>query len=106
AAAARLGRLLLLDPTVILVPADPAVAPVELIDATRTLDDLVGIALANHPDLAADRARAAAAWERVRKARHAPLLPKVTVQDQVGTFGGGIGATLADFGPRNALAVQ
>jgi outer membrane protein TolC len=106
AASARLGQLLLLDPAVVLVPGDAAVAPVELIDPTKTLDDLVGIAVANHPDLAANRALVAAAWDRVRKAKNAPFFPKVAVQDQVGSFGGGVNADLANFSARNALAVQ
>jgi outer membrane protein TolC len=106
AAAARLGQLLLLDPAVVLVPAEPAVAPLELIDPAKTLDDLVAIAIANHPDLAANRALVAAAWDSVRRAKHAPFLPKVALVDQVGTFGGGLNADLSNFSARNALAVQ
>jgi outer membrane protein TolC len=106
AAAARLGQLLLLDPTVVLVPADLIAAPVELIDPARTLDDLITIAVVNHPDLAAHRAQAAAAWEQVRKARNRPFLPRVAVQDAVGTFGGGLNDTLTKFDARNTLSVQ
>ncbi|HEY2785070.1 MAG TPA: TolC family protein [Fimbriiglobus sp.] len=106
AAAARLGRLLLLDPAVVLVPADPKVTALELIDPTKTLDDLVAISIANHPDLAANRALALAAWERVRKARNGMFLPKVALQEAVGSFGGGINADVSNFSARNALTVQ
>ena len=56
---ARLARLLLLKPTVDLVPADPAV-PVIVVPTGNTLDDLVTTARANRPDLAAQRAFLAA----------------------------------------------
>lgn len=105
-AAARLGRLLLLDPAVVLVPADQTVTPLELIDPNRTLDDLIAISLTNHPDLEAHRALVVAAWERVRKAKHAPYMPKVVVQDAVGSFGGGLNADLTNFSARNSLTVQ
>ncbi len=106
AVSARLGRLLYLQPNVKLVPADLTVAPLTLIDPARTLDDLLATALDTRPDLAAGREAIAAAWERVRQARREPFIPKVAVQNQTGSFGGGVNADLADFNARNALSVQ
>src|SRR5205085_1321626 len=106
AASARLARLLLLDPAADLRPADPAVAPVTLIDPTHTLDDLIRIAIANRPDLAASRNLAAAAYERVRQARYAPLFPKAVIEQQTGTFGGGRNDDLSHFGARGVLTAQ
>jgi outer membrane protein TolC len=106
ASAARLGRLLQLDPGTKLFPADPAVLPVVLVDASQTLDELVMTAISNRDDLAANRQIVAAAWDRVRKSRATPLLPKVVLGDQVGGFGGGINEDVSNFSARNALNVQ
>jgi outer membrane protein TolC len=106
AASARLGRLLLLQPNVRLVPADAAVVPVPLISPTATLDELVATAIQHRPDLAANREAIAAAWQRVRRAERGPLFPKLTVANQTGTFGGGLNDDLQRFDARNALSVQ
>jgi len=105
-ASARLGKLLLLPPNVKLVPADTVVAPVTLVDPTTGLDGLLALAVANRPDLAANREAIAAAWARVRRQENGPLLPKVTVANQVGAFGGGLNGDLGNFSSRNALNVQ
>jgi outer membrane protein TolC len=102
AASARLARLLLLKPSVRLVPADAAV-PLTLIDANSTIDDLLNLALANRADLAANREAVAAALARVRRQQYGPLLPKVAVANQTGGFGGGRNDDLQDFSSRNAL---
>lgn len=106
AAGARLARLLLLESRVRLVPADAVIAPVTLIDATRSLDDLVQEAIAARPDLAAHRESLAAAWERVRRLERGPFLPKVIVANATGAFGGGRNDDLQDFESRNALGMQ
>ena len=105
-ASARLGRLLLLAPNVRLVPTDPAVVPLTLIDANATVDDLVAQAIQNRPDLAANRELLAAALETARRQKYAPLIPKLGVSDQVGNFGGGLGNDLRNFAARNVLGVQ
>lgn len=105
-AGARLGRLLLLPPNVKLVPADTAIAPIPLIDPASSLDQLVDIATRNRPDLAAQREQIAAAWTRVRRQERGPLLPKVIVANQTGSFGGGLNDDLTQFDARNALSVQ
>lgn len=106
AASARLARLLNLQPNVRLVPADAVIAPITLVDPTRTLDDLLATALDTRPDLAAGREAIAAAWARVRQSKREPFIPKVTVQNQIGSFGGGVNDDLSKFDARNALSVQ
>jgi len=106
AASARLGRLLLLAPNVKLVPTDPAVAPLTLIDANATVDDLVAQAIQNRPDLAAYRELVAAALETARWQKYAPLIPKLGVTNQIGNYGGGLGDDLRNFEARNVLGVQ
>lgn len=104
-ASARLARLLLLQPSVELRPADATVVPVELVDGSCSIDDLVGIAVAARPDLAAYRDLAAAAAERVRKAKAGPLLPRVVLDQQTGGFGGGTNAYVGNFSARSQLSV-
>ena len=103
---ARLGKLLLLAPTVRLVPAEVAIVPVSLIDPTATIDQLIGIAIANRPDLATNRELVAAAWARVRKQERAVILPKLTIANQTGGYGGGVNDKLQHFSSRNALSMQ
>ncbi len=106
AASARLGKLILLAPNVKLVPTDPAVAPLALIDPKSTVDELVAQAINNRPDLAANRELVAAGWETARRQKFAPLIPKLTIADQVGSFGGGLNDDLQNFQARNVLSVQ
>jgi outer membrane protein TolC len=106
AASARLGKLLLLPPTVRLVPAETTAVPVTLIDPTTSLDDLVRLALANRPELAANRSEVTAAWERVRRAEKEPRLPKVGLYNSTDGFGGGINGFVGQFSSRNVLSLQ
>jgi outer membrane protein TolC len=103
AVAARLARVLLLRPTVFLVPADPAVVPLILVPAEYSLDDLVQIGVANRPEVKAIRATFAAAQQRLAQARYGPLFPKVLVDYQVGSFGGGVNSDLSNFNSRGDL---
>lgn len=105
-ASTRLGRMLLLEPQLQLVPAEKGVAPITLIPASSTLDELLAQALANRPDLAAHRDRIQAAWARVRQAERGPLIPKIAISNQTGTFGGGINDGMDNFSSQNVLSVQ
>jgi outer membrane protein TolC len=96
---ARLAQLLLLDPTVDLVPADPAVVPVTLVP-DRPLPDLIATAVAYRPELASYRALASAAEGRLRQAQLGPFIPRFEMSYVGGTFGGGHNATFDNFGPR------
>ena len=106
AASARLGKLILIAPSVKLVPSDPAVAPITLIDPSSTVDQLVTQAINNRPDLAATRELIGAATEAVRLQQRAPFIPKFNIANQVGSFGGGLNGDLRNFDARNALSVQ
>jgi outer membrane protein TolC len=97
---ARLAQLLLLQPTVDLRPADPAVLPITLVPVNGPLEELVGVGLMNRPELAANRALVAAAVARLRQARAEPFVPKIQLDYRGGTFGGGINERIGDFGGR------
>jgi outer membrane protein TolC len=96
AAAARLARLLLLDPTVELTPFEVAVVPVTLVPGEYTLEQLVQTALLARPEVVVAQAGVAAADALVRQAKMAPLLPRVQGEFVFGGLSGGRGN---DFSP-------
>jgi len=100
AVSARLAQLLLLQPTVDLFPADPAVVPLVLIPSTTSLDSLVDMALVNRPELARERALVTAAQARLRQARISPFIPRLEFSYFSGDFGGGVNEALNQFSGR------
>ena len=105
-ASSRLARLLLLQPTVGLVPADPSVVPITLIPEDRPLDELIGQALQNRPELAESQALIAASEVRLRQARLNPLLPQFQVTYYGADFGGGNSTILSNFAARGDGTAQ
>lgn len=105
-ASARLGRLLLVEPGVRLVPQVTEAVPVTLIDAKTPINRLISMASQNRPELRGDQEVIAAAWERIRKAKYGPLFPKLQVTENSGTFGGGLNGDVQNFGGRNVIAAQ
>src|SRR5262249_2249447 len=103
---ARLTQLLLLRPTVDLLPAEPTVVPITLVPAGTDLDELVATGLLNRPELAENRALVAAALTRWRQARVGPFLPRLEVGYTAGTFGGGRNEFVGDFGGRGDATAQ
>ena len=99
-AASRLARLLLLQPGIGLVPADPAVLPITLVPEDLPLDQLVGQAISNRPELAETRALISASEVRLRQGRLDPLLPRLELTYYGADFGGGQRAFMSDFRSR------
>jgi outer membrane protein TolC len=96
---ARLGQLLLLAPTVDLVPADPTVVPITLVPDVA-LTELVAVASSYRPELASQRALSDAARERLRQAQVGPFLPSLEATYSGGTFGGGRNSDMSNFNSR------
>jgi outer membrane protein TolC len=88
-ASAELSRILHLDPSVRLRTQPGALEMVQLIDPEYSLEDLVQMAVAARPELAARSADIAAACYRVRQEETRPLLPVISVGFSGGAFGGG-----------------
>jgi len=105
-ASARLVELLVLDPVVRLVPADPAVAPIDLFPVDTPLAQLIEQAVVNRPELAAAAARIEAADLRARQARYAPLIPKLQAEYLAGGFGGGRNGAISNPEGRADLSAQ
>jgi outer membrane protein TolC len=100
-ASSHLARLLLLSPTVALVPAEHVVVPIALVPENAPADELVGVGLLARPELAESRALVDASRLRLRQSQFKPLLPHLQVYDYAGTFGGGQDATMNMFNSRN-----
>ncbi len=95
---ARLVRLLLLSPNIILRPAEPQVAAIQLVPNVGDPNHLIAVAVANRPEIQQNQALAAAAATRLSEARVGPLLPHVEVNYGGGEFGGGPNSQLGNFG--------
>lgn len=106
AISARLARLLLLQPTIHLAPAEPGVVPLVLISASFTMEDLVHIGQTTRPELHVARSVYAAAQERLARERYGPLLPRVQLDYLVGDYGGGRNDDLQNFSSRGDLTAS
>jgi outer membrane protein TolC len=115
-ASAELARLIRLDPAIPLWPIEDFRFPMPLpgeVYAGRPLDDLVGVALNNRPELAENQALVRAAVQRVRTAQYRPLLPNFVLNYNWGDFGGspdpnttisgGKVTTVPGFGPSGRI---
>jgi len=100
-ASSRLARLLLLKPTVALVPAEPTVVPVVLVPETDSADDLIEVGLMTRPEVAEGRSLVAASETRQRQAKLSPLMPQLQISYGGGVFGGGQDSSMGNFNPRS-----
>jgi outer membrane protein TolC len=105
-ASARLVRLLVLDPNVTLVPAEPAVVPIDLFPPDTPVPQLVELALRARPELAAAAAAVEAADVRYRQARYAPLIPRIQTNYLNGGFTGGRNGAHPNMENRSDLDAQ
>ena len=98
-AAARLARLLNLDPAVRLRTPAGAVPTVRLIPPDADLSALLDLALRSRPEVAARAAEIGVAQVRRRQEATRPFLPTLSVGFSGGGFGGGSNLVASDFGP-------
>lgn len=112
---AELARLLRLDPTAVVEPAEPPTLPVTVIDPVASVDDLIPVALNARPELAGNQAFVQATLARLKQEKIRPLVPSLAVRSAstnpagtlgYGTFGGGTNGNLKDFGGRFDIDVQ
>jgi len=102
---ARLAQLLLLDPSVDLVPADAKVLPIVIVPEDQSLDELLAIGLMSRPELAESRALVAAALARWRQEKTRPLFPTLQMAFYGAQFGGGTPG-VHDYGGRDDFLAQ
>ncbi|HTU20379.1 MAG TPA: hypothetical protein VMG10_20110, partial [Gemmataceae bacterium] len=77
---ANLTQILRLDPRAVVEPLEPDHMQITLIDPSRSLDDLMPIALTNRPELAAHQAQIQAALAHIRQEKMRPFLPVLMLQ--------------------------
>lgn len=87
-ASADLARTLHLDPSIRLKTAGSALEPVELVDPSYRVEELIQIALNARPEAAARAADIAAADYRLQQEYARPWLPLISVGYSAGGFGG------------------
>lgn len=110
-AAARLARLLNLDPAVNLRTPGGRIAPVRLVPEDSDPEELIAEALRARPEMAARSAEVAEARTRTKQERVRPWLPTVSVGYSAAGFGGVDNLTPDPFSPLrgrsdfNAIAV-
>jgi outer membrane protein TolC len=99
-ASARLAQLLSIDPAACIAPQEPTVVPIDLVPCESDPHDLVAVGLSNRHELAESRHLVAAACERLRREKTAPLVPSIILGASYGGFGGGRNAFVGDYSDR------
>jgi outer membrane protein TolC len=99
-ASARLAELLHLDPSQLIAPLEPTIAPIDLAPCDTPLPELLATGLSNRPELAEARYLVWEAVQRYRREKYAPFIPSVLLGISQSGFGGGTGSELNDFGDR------
>ena len=112
---ADLTQVLRLDPRAVVEPLEHDHLQITLIDPSRSLDDLIPIALTNRPELAAQKALIEAALVRIRQEKMRPLLPLITISGfqtpggmttEASIFGTGNGGKLNLWSYRQDISPQ
>ncbi len=99
-ASALLVELLNLPPDRSLVPAEPAIVPIELVSHDAGPNQLVADGLSCRPELAESRHLVEEAAGRLDRERYAPLMPNLLLDVSQSGYGGGPGSTVTDFAGR------
>jgi outer membrane protein TolC len=105
-ASARLTELLRLPPELQLRPTESALVPLVLVPEDIRIQELLAQGLTNRLELAENRALIAAALERWRSAKVAPLLPSLKLTYSGGVFGGGPNDFVGNFDGRSDVSAM
>lgn len=99
-ASARLAEQVRWDASQRLIPAEPNIVPLELVNAGIERHVLIASALQQRPEISESRQLIAEACERLRREKYAPLVPSVLLGMSYGGMGGGLGGDLDNYGDR------
>jgi outer membrane protein TolC len=100
-ASARVSQQLSSDPTVLIVPQEDNIVPIDLVPLdTMAMGDLVATGLSNRPELAASRSLVGEAVSRLKREENAPWLPSILLGMSYGGFGAGTGSQITNGGNR------
>lgn len=100
---AELARILRLGPEVRLIPVEQHLAPVAMVEESRSLDGLIATGLAARPELVEYQALAEARMVRFRQEAYRPFLPYVQLAGSVGSFGGSRSSSIDNVGVRDDI---
>jgi hypothetical protein len=111
---AMLTQVLRLDPRAVLEPIERDHLQLTLIDASRSLDDLIPIGLTNRPELAAHQAVVQATLVAIRREKLRPILPSLLFNGfqtpyeliEGGAYGVGNGGKLNVWNSRDDFSIQ
>ena len=100
-ASARVAQQLSSDPTILIVPQEDNIVPIDLVPLdTMAMGDLVATGLSNRPELAASRSLVCEAVNRLQREENAPWLPSVLLGVSYGGFAAGTGSQITNGGNR------
>jgi outer membrane protein TolC len=112
---ANLTQVLRLDPRAVVEPLEHDHLQITLVDPARSLEDLMSVALANRPELAAQRAMVESASAGIRREKMRPVLPNVVIGGfqspggmllQAGIFGLGPNSLMNQWRGRDDVSIQ
>jgi outer membrane protein TolC len=93
---AQLTRVLRLNPSSVVIPAEPPQLQITLIDSHAVVDHLIPVGLLNRPELSSQRMLVQSTLERLRQEQMRPLIPSLVMAGRGpggslngGVFGGG-----------------
>ncbi len=95
-ASARLVEVLSADPHTRIVPSEPVVVPLHLLNPDQSAGELLATGLAKRPELGEARHLVCEAVNRYERERYAPLVPSVLLGLSESSFGGGLGGNIAN----------
>jgi outer membrane protein TolC len=114
-ASAELLRVLRLNPSAQVEPAEPPELRVELISLDRPVDDLIPIGLMNRPELASQQAQVQVTLMLLKQERLRPLIPSLLLRGDSmpgagtlagGVFGGGSNGRIGNGAFRSDIDLQ
>ena len=105
AAAAELGKLLHLDPTVALAPRETEIPILRIFSAEERVEALIARALVDRPETEQYDALVAAAEGDLNAQRYGLFIPGVAINYMTGDFGGAPGSSVENTGDRDDLAL-
>jgi outer membrane protein TolC len=112
---ANLVRILRMNPATVVEPIERPEIQITLIPPAEPIENMLSLALASRPELAATRALSQAAEDRWREERFRPLLPVILARGNAtqlpdsfafGGYASGHGGSLSGFNLRDDFEVQ
>ena len=99
-ASVRLSRMLGIDQSTTLMPVEPTLIPIDMVQVDQPIASLVSTGLMTRPELSEAKHLVRQAVEGYQRERFAPLVPSVLLGMSYGGNGGGLGSDIERYGDR------